>query len=82
MEYSVSNKGYYYRLLAGGDKIRISQEEFMNNQEVFLSNDKQDIDINKKEGGIIQLEKTEKNTFCAILISGIVLLFTGVISGL
>ena len=43
MEYSISNKGYYYRGLEGGDKIRISQEEFMNNQEVFLSNDKQEI---------------------------------------
>ena len=88
MEYSVSDKGYYYRELEGGDKIRISQDEFMNNQEVVLTNDKHDVDMDmdmdmdKQEGGIIQQEKTGKHTFSAILVSGIVLLFTGVISGL
>lgn len=96
MEYSVSDKGYYYKELEGGDKIRISQDEFMNNQEVVLTNDKHDVDMDvgmdvdmdvdmgmdKQEGGIIQQEKTGKHTFSAILVSGIVLLFTGVISGL
>lgn len=88
MEYSVSDKGYYYKELEGGDKIRISQEEFMNNQEVVLTNDKHDVGMDvdmgmdKQEGGIIQQEKTGKHTFSAILVSGIVLLFTGVISGL
>ena len=96
MEYSVSDKGYYYKELEGGDKIRISQDEFMNNQEVVLTNDKHDVGMDvgmdvdmdvdmgmdKQEGGIIQQEKTGKHTFSAILVSGIVLLFTGVISGL
>ena len=100
MKYSVSDKGYYYKELEGGDKIRISQDEFMNNQEVVLTNDKHDVDMDvgmdvdmdvdmgvdmgmdKQEGGIIQQEKTGKHTFSAILVSGIVLLFTGVISGL
>lgn len=100
MKYSVSDKGYYYKELEGGDKIRISQDEFMNNQEVVLTNDKHDVGMDvdmdvgmdvdmgvdmgmdKQEGGIIQQEKTGKHTFSAILVSGIVLLFTGVISGL
>jgi hypothetical protein len=104
MKYSVSDKGYYYKELEGGDKIRISQDEFMNNQEVVLTNDKHDVGMDvgmdvdmdvgmdvdmdvdmgmdKHEGGIIQQEKTGKHTFSAILVSGIVLLFTGVISGL
>ena len=79
MEYSVSDKGYYYKELEGGDKIRISQEEFMNNQEVVLTNDKHDVGMDvdmgvdmgmdKQEGGIIQQEKTGKHTFSAILVS-------------
>lgn len=34
MKYLVSDKGYYYRELEGGDKTRISEEEFIKNEQV------------------------------------------------
>tara|TARA_Y100000385_G_scaffold236186_1_gene250252 strand:+ start:36 stop:212 length:177 start_codon:yes stop_codon:yes gene_type:complete len=34
MKYLSTSKGYYYRELEGGDKVRISEEEFTKNEQV------------------------------------------------
>ena len=34
MKYLATSKGYYYKVLDNGDKVRISEEEFTKNEKV------------------------------------------------